>query len=593
MSKKHIHKRGLAEELDKFLSKVTHRHLVIVIIIASFAVYFNALFNGFVYDDLIQVLKNRWIKDIKYIPEIFSSSVWNFSSEVKISNYYRPLMHILYMIDYHIFGLNPWGFHLMNILFHAGTSVLVFLITSYLFRESKNQLVRSNLFPAFLASLLFVTHPVHTEAVTWVAGLPELSFTFFSLLSLYFYIRSEGRLNSDYIFSAASFFVATLCKETALTLPVMLLVYDYAFGKGPTRLLDRLMRYVPYLVLAGVYLILRMHALGSMTPIRSYGELSNYQYVINVFPLFTRYLEKLLLPVNLNLWHVFNPISSLLTARGVISLSVAAAFLCFALLALRKDRLIFFGLLLIGIPLFPAFYIPGIGGKPFAERYLYLPSFGFVILLTLFFDKMRAAKPKVIIPLTVISVILIGLYSLGTISRNTIWKSDYILFSDTVKKSPNNAQLREFLGNALSDMGRIDEAIEQYRTALALDPYFIAEIHNNLGNAFFKKGWIDKAIEHYEMALTLKPELAEVHNNLGIAYGKMGLIDRAIGHFETAVRLQPDYIEAHFNLGVSYIKNGLIDQAIGHFETAAKMDPDNPAFRNTLFKAYEQKRLSR
>src|SRR3989337_4108313 len=109
---------------------------IVIILIISIGVYLNTLPNEFVYDDETQVLENQWIRDVKNIPEILLSDVWAFAGEERLSNYYRPLMHIIYMIDYHIFGLKPWGFHLTNIIFHAGVTLLVYLIASILINQS-------------------------------------------------------------------------------------------------------------------------------------------------------------------------------------------------------------------------------------------------------------------------------------------------------------------------------------------------------------------------------------------------------------------------------------------------------------------------
>src|SRR4030067_2300361 len=219
---------------------------IVILVIASIGVYLNTLPNEFVYDDEGQVLKNLWIRDAKYIPEIFLSNVWAFVGEEHLSNYYRPLMHMIYMIDYHIFGLKPWGFHLTNILLHGGVSVLLFLLLSVLINQSqtlnlksqishskskiqnpKSQIIKSKskiinlkseqavekvskhitchseqseeshflrvlrpftsfrvtttkgfltgckiLNSAFIAALLFAIHPIHTEAVAWIGGIP-------------------------------------------------------------------------------------------------------------------------------------------------------------------------------------------------------------------------------------------------------------------------------------------------------------------------------------------------------------------------------------------------------------------------------------
>ncbi|MGD1076174.1 MAG: hypothetical protein ABR903_08900 [Thermodesulfovibrionales bacterium] len=164
---------------------------LLIVLLVSFRIYFNALFNSFVYDDRLQVLDNCWIRDINHVPDIFSKSVWSFQDETVISNYYRPLMHLFFLLNYHVFGLRPWGFHLLNVLFHAGVSVLVFVISARLLRASSNPspltengFAGSLLSPPFVGALLFAAHPIHTEAVAWVSGVPELSYTFFFLLSL-------------------------------------------------------------------------------------------------------------------------------------------------------------------------------------------------------------------------------------------------------------------------------------------------------------------------------------------------------------------------------------------------------------------------
>ena len=280
-------KSSITPQIKKGLQKSPWKSpfllFIIIILITSFAVYFNALSNDFVYDDKSQVLENHWIKDIKFIPEIFSENVWSFKKESVISNYYRPLMHLIYMLNYYIFGLKPWGFHLVNILFHAGVSVLVFIIGLRLLSEAQHQASASHMIPSFIAALLFATHPIHTEAVTWVAGLTDLSFTFFYLLAFYLYIQSGTDFKGAYLFSVALFFLASLCKEPALTLPIVLIAYDYTFKKNRDRISNYIMRYVPYLIVAGVYFILRSHALGGFAPQKRHTELSTYQYFINIY----------------------------------------------------------------------------------------------------------------------------------------------------------------------------------------------------------------------------------------------------------------------------------------------------------------------
>jgi hypothetical protein len=326
---------------------------IFIIIALSLAVYSNALLNGLVYDDLAQVVENRWLRDLSYLREVFAKGVWGFSGDEQ-SNYYRPLMHVSYMLTYAVFGLRPWAFHLVNILLHAAVSVLVFFSALKL---AKSAQLSATIAPPLLAALLFAAHPIHTEAVTWVAGIPELSFAFFYLWSFYLYMQAAEEDSQHpgllVLLSLISFFLSTLSKETALTLPIVLVAYDFSFRKGSFEPLLSLKRYLPYALVAAAYFAIRTEVLGGFAHMKRHAELSNYEYFINVFPLISRYLEKLVLPLNLNVFYEFHPIHSILQAEGIVSLAVTCAFLLFVVLSYRKHKLAFFSASFIVIPLLP------------------------------------------------------------------------------------------------------------------------------------------------------------------------------------------------------------------------------------------------
>jgi len=521
---------------------------IMILLLVSFAVYFNALFGDFVYDDKEQVVNNPWIRDIGNIPTIFSRSVWSFQPGLSTWNYYRPLMHIVYMLNYHVFGLKPWGFHLVNILFHCGVSALVFLIIRRFLTEHTVTTSSVYLSPPFMAAMLFASHPIHTEAVTWVAGLPDVAFTFFYLLSFYLYILFREGAKTGYLFSILSFSVATLFKEPALTLPIMLIAYDYQMKKFDETLLVGIKRYIPYIVVSGIYLLVRYHALGSFAPLESYTDLSTYQFIINVFPLFREYLTSLLWPFNLNFWHTFHPISTLIEANGMISIVVTVIFIFLvALAAYKKKKIYFVGLLLLIIPLLPAFYIKGISGKPYAERYLYLPSVGYVLLLAILLSWAKDKLPRAAKSVTIVFIAIVGLYTVGTINRNKVWKDNFYFWSDTVKKSPDNAIAHNELALAYVTQGQLDRAIAELQTILRLMPDN-ANAHISLGNVYVAQGQLDRGIAEFQEALRLKPNSAIAHKNLARAYASQGQLDRAIAEFQTALRLKPDFNEAQQGL---------------------------------------------
>lgn len=564
---------------------------VAMIIIASCAVYFNALFNGFVSDDVAQIVENPWIRDVRYIPEIFTKSVWDF--EGLVSNYYRPLMHIIYMTNYYLFRLESWGYHAVNVLFHAGVSLLVFLITSMILKRSRPEASPPLLTPPFIAAVLFATHPIHTEAVTWLAAIPELSFTFFYLLSLYLYIRTLPEISGSssrggLFLSCGSFFLASLCKETALTLPVILLAYDYAFQKKPfmSRPVDALKRYAPFFLVAGAYLLLRLHSLGAFAPV-SRPDSNTQQFLINAFPLFVQYLGKILVPIHLTAEHAFHPATSILDHKSIVSLALSLLFLSFLLIAARKDKAVFFGLVLIAVPLLPVLYVPALAGSPFGERYLYLPSVGFVLLLAFCIDRIAAHKKKGLSVAAALALLgVLSLYSYGTVSRNAVWKDDYTLWTDAVKKSPDSPRAHVNAGRALSLSGRRDEAREHFRTALRLKPD-LAEDYMKQGIALSQRGLMNLSLYAFDVARVLDPGNAEVRYNLGLAFTDKGWLDLAVEQYQLAIQLRPGYADAHNNLGVVYAKKEMMDKAIEHFQAALRLDPRDPSYHQNIAHAYE------
>ncbi len=552
------------------------QYFALVVGLAAFGVYLNALFNDFVMDDFHIILENPYIKSITYVPDIFFSNVLSYVDAR--SSLYRPVAHLIWMLSYHVFGLAPWGYHLVNVLFHTGVSLLVFVIARRLFQKTVDSSASD--LPAFVVAVLFAVHPIHVEAVTWVAATMDGAYTFFYLLAFYLYLRStedEPPFRRTLYVSACSFFLAALCKEPALTFPFVLLTYDLTCRRETSGVAVLVKRQAPYLVALGAYLALRIAALGGFAPVRKETGLTAYQYLLNVMVLFAQYLEKLLFPVNLNNWHVFSPLDSLRTVRGATSVLIVLGFSILLMISQRRMKLGAFGLWLIVIPLLPALYIPGLTQgleNAFSERYLYLPSFGYVLFLgvsTAWVWSKRSSRETLALALTL--VIVIGLYTVGTISRNRVWKDSRSLWSDALKKSPNNPEPYNVLGDVLRLENRVEEAIEYYKMGLRLRPDS-PHIHANLGTSYARLGQVDQAIQYFEGAIRLKPRFAEAYNNLGVVYIHKGQMDAAIGQFQTALRLRPSLASAHHNLGLALSNLGDIDSAVEHYEAALRLDPD-------------------
>ncbi len=549
---------------------------IAIILIVSFCVYANTIPNEFVYDDENQVLDNPWIKDVRNIPEIFFSNVWAFIPELHVSNYYRPLMHLIYMAEYHIFGLKPWGWHLVNIIFHAINGIMVFLIAVTLLNKTQSNTQKydyKTMNFALIAAIFFAIHPVNTEVVAWVSAVPELSFTLFYLISFYLYINcSVGSKN--HIIAIILFFLAAISKETALTLPILLFIYDYAFRKDSIKTFnDYLKRYLPFAIVSVAYILIRIYALSGFAPSKNHPELNTSQYLINIFPLFIQYLEKLILPINLNAFHVLHPVYSVLGPRFIISLMLTFAFFMFVILIKRANNTVFFTLSWIFIPLLPTLYIPVVGEATFAERYLYLPSIGFVILMSITIEKIYQIKlfEKAAIPIAIsIFIALTGLYSTGTVKRNYIWRDNYTLWQDTVEKSPDGYMPHYNLGNIYKEKRLLEKAIYEYQAALKIKPDY-ADARINLAVVYQGQGKFEDALREYQDAIALGPELAApAYFNLGNLHLQYGHVQDAISAYKTAIGLAPDFVEPYLNLGTLYRNMGLFEDAITQYREILK-----------------------
>ena len=368
-----------------------------------------------------------------------------------------------------------------------------------------------------------------------------------------------------------------------MTLPGILLAYDYAFGKKKVWSLGNLKRYAPYLLVTCGYFIVRFSVLGGFAPLKSLGKMSSLEYVINIFPFFSRYLYKLLLPIDLNFWPVYDPITSLFSMEGMTSLSVTVVFIGGVITALKRNNVVFLCLLLIAAPLAPALYLKGIIGKLFAERYLYLPSFGFVMLIALLFSWVKEQNQKAATVSAIILTLLISVYSLGTITRNNVWRDEYTLFADTVRKSPHSVVPRLEYGNALLAKGRFDEAIEQYQEAVKMEPMLYV-IYHHLGLAFAGKNEPYQAIQQLKIALALNPDSPGIHADLGRMYLKGGFRGEVVQEVLIAVKLEPT--AAHHNLlGIAYVQMGEIDKAAEEFRTANFLDPAEATYLRNLSEA--------
>ena len=562
--------------------KIVH---MLLVFFAALIVGLPSLQNGFVYDDEITVLSNYWIRSFSYLGEVFTSSSWGFVKEMEYS-YYRPVFNVVFQVNYLLFELEPWGWHLVNMVFHGLNGICVLLLGTRLLGTTK---VRSALkgegvswyplLPLF-AGLLFVTNPVVTEATVWVSGIQDLTFTFFYLLSLIFYMDSvkDGGtafagtskesvapvpatiLPLPYLSSLIFFFLSLLSKEPAITLPLLIVAIDLAAGRTIFSL-RAIVRYIPIALVVTLYFGLRSNALGGiLSKAGPYDYLTVAENLMNVPVLFKDYVFTLLLPLNLNQFHLFTPVTSAGDPVFIGSLLVTVVALLL-LLRLLSRRGIFIPLvLLLLLPVLPALYIGGLGLSPFGERYLYMSSVAFSILVAYGGGVLvvrygaRAGGPLLGAAVTVLL-----LYSLSNIVRTVEWKDNESLWNASVRKEPDNYYGHLWLGKIYNEKGEPGRAVTHYERSVELnkirahpDKRSLASGYFALGLLYYDGGRFNDAVEAYRGVIDIGPEGAvsrgDALTNLGNSYFGLRDYKSARSAYEEALKINPRDDFARHNL---------------------------------------------
>jgi len=525
--------------------------LFLISVICSLA-YFNSLHNPFIWDDDGLVVRNTLIHNWQNLPKAFTNDL--YFGNASGSNFYRPLQSISFILDYHFWQLDPFGYHLTNIILQIGVSFLVFLLVFNLL---------GSLAIGVSTSALFAVTPLHTEAVTYISGRAEMLMGFFVILSLLLFIKSQriGVKHAKLFFSLSvfSFILSLLSKEAAIVFPLIILGYIFYITREKLKEENYLIKNVsPFIAVALIYLYLRVSVF-SFSTLRP-AALAKISWFIrlSVIPkvIFT-YLKMLLLPTGLHMSRELVRPTSVAGISAAVFLLGVIIFSCIYFLRYSKDNRVASFMLFWALVLF----IPQSGIFPInafvAEHFIYLSSISFFLLLVCFLHKVLRNKMFVL----AISL-LCAFYILLTCARNFEWRNPIVFYRNIIKYSPDSFQAHNNLGLQYEYRGRFDEAMHEYRRALLIKPDLI-EAHANIANLYFKLKSYDLAKAEYELLekTDLGSKAGEVQNNLGNIYEAIGKPKEALVKYNYALKLDPSLKFTHFNLARIYYALGQPDAA--------------------------------
>ena len=581
-----------------------------LVVLAAAAVYANALTAGFTLDDVPIVQENPLVTSLGNLGTIFRTNYWGESSQFPDKSLYRPLTITSYALNYAAHGLNPMGYHLVNVVLHVLVAVLFFLYIKDLFRREKL---------AFAAAIFFAVHPIHTEAVSGVVGRAEILALLGTLLCLWGYERAREASQAG-MFIAVRWWMAisvlglaigSFSKEIGILAPAMIIVTETMLPEKRwlfSRNRRAIFLFFMYTVVIAMFFMMRADAVQTTNMNIGFLELSKQDRIWTALTSCVQYVWLLIVPLKLSAEYWVHDIH---VAHSPVEPGVLAAFALLAGTTVFIARFRYrypipaWGSAFFLITLFPVSNIPFPIGVMMAERILYTPSVGFVVLLGGLFGLwwMKSKDQRTVWAVFWVVVILFGA---RTWFRNYDWQTNYALATVTLQTSPNspvfnsimadwyrdqnkndtarayllkviqeqrdNASALFNLGNIDLDEQRFDRAIEYFRKSIGHDPNNVATL-NNLGMAYLKSQRFDGAVQTFRRVRDLRPNEAGGYLNLVSAYVQMGNAAAALPLAEETVRRFPRHAGAYWNLGAVYQMSGRKQEADAAFARAALIDP--------------------
>lgn len=547
-------------------------------------IYSNSLHNGFHFDDMFFIVDKPNIRDIHNIP-----AIWHAHSHPA-----RFVAFYTFALNYHWHQYRVFGYHVFNLAVHLINALLVWQMVRLLFltgRMKEDPLNKLKDRIALFAALIFVAHPLQTQAVTYISQRFASLSTLFYLAGVCFYLKARlvrTRISIFYFFAAAlSAVLGMYTKQIVFTLPVILILIELVFVR-PRKIHWPLVLGVAgfLLVVPGIFSynlsILNIH---HMSESHEGDKLTPLVYFLTQMPVLITYLRLLLVPIGQNLDYDFPAYNSFFLPQVFVPFMLLAVLFGWSIVLLKRNRLMAFGILWFFVTISVESSFITIKNVIFEHR-MYLPMAGISVFLSvMFFRTVRNARTAAVLLSVVVAV-----FGLLTYQRNFIWKDGITLWTDVLKKSPHKSRPHISLAIAYIQDERFDEALDHLNVAIALAPGDF-KAYNNRGLILTKKGYYREAIEEYNRAIALNPDNPVSYNNRGDAYREIGLSQSAYEDYGRAIRLNPYYAQAYINRGVFYGKNEQYDLALADFVTAIRINPTLPESYNNRGIVYQQKKL--
>lgn len=550
--------------------------LSIVILVSL--LYINSLRNQFTNWDDGMIYQNPNIRHLNWegIKKIF---------RLEKGNTYQPIRILSYAIDYKFWGLNPMGYRITNILLYILTCIMVFVVLKQIsthLREG-NQ-IGSHIRVGLSGGLLFAAHPVHVEAVTWLAARKEVLQGFFFFLAFYLYLKGKekdaGKKIIFLVLVLLVFLFAVLSKASAVVFPAVLLIYEIA--QKQSRRIDFVKRHRLFftlsIIVSAVFTFILIRVMADSGGIKAYhgGTLLN-NLLVSFYTLLYN-IKLLLFTINYSAAYTIRVPFPLLNLQTLTVIGTVFLLFGLSLWSLRKTRVIFFSFLFFFSTLLPYLNIIPISTL-LADRYLFIASFPFCFILGIGFDKLYTLTNKRFsegffkLLSVAVFLFLLGGYSFMTIQQNRIWENSYTLWSDAVEKYPESNTANALMGVVYMDLGMDEKAAEYLSKAIQILPIDY-ESRNNLGIVYGRLDKPERALEELMAAMALKPDHVAIQINLSVFYQRQKEYKKSEEILKYLISKTPENGSLYYRLGLLYQEMGHYKAAISALLRTTELDPN-------------------
>ncbi len=601
----------------------------LLILATGFIVYFNSINVPFMFDDNEYLVKNPVIKSFDCFPHTQKVFEYAVNQDLKNNLVLRPIAYFSFAVNYALHGLDLFGYHLVSLLLHIGCGMLLYvffvqLIESPKMTNSKDCGKASGVenvgyLPLF-AALLFICHPLQTQAVTYVIQRFVPLATFFYLATLVFYLqfRCATTTSSRVISYTLSFITAILAmesKEIAFTLPVIIALVEFMFYRS--KLIPSIVRLVPFMLTMAIIPVKLMHLSSPVNPQKmtgvtnginlvNFGGISPWDYLMTQFGVITTYIRLLFLPIKQNLDYDYPLQQDFFNLEVLLPLTLLLLIVGMGLFLLKHSKvnrlykIIAFGIFWFFITLSIESSIVPIEDLIFEHR-TYLPSVGFFVSflagLSVLFNRFTGTSIGQSKFVTYLLILLVIGLSIAAIKRNRIWQNETVFWNDVVTKSPNKARAYKNLGSALMNQSiyvpndidknllenmvilkagsekQILDAISAFKKAIRIEPNK-PDAHQLLAKTLILQKNFDEALRSLKTASELQPTNPIPYVMRGEIYESKNDIAQAYLEYSKAVKIGPLNHEARIKLANIYAKKGNFQNAIQEFELVMQIFPD-------------------